>query len=128
MKKLILSLALMAAAGLAFAQVNVQRNELGSGTPGTQGVEQADFWSNGIYHAPQYMPGYPTAAVIFPRVVEVECKRDVLGGLNCNGYNWTPDMGRAEYLLVKPRIVEPVVPQVITRTIIKEVPVKKKGE
>lgn len=128
MKKLILAMALIASIGSVAAQgVAVQRNELGTGTPGEQGYEAATQWSNDIYHAPQYMPGFPTAATIWPRVVEVDCLQAGTY-LQCKGYNWTPDMGRAEYLMVKPRVTVLPEPKVITRTIIKEVEVKKPRE
>ncbi len=125
MKKLILLAALIGLAGSVLAQeVNVSREASGSGQPGTTGYENAKKWDNDIFHAPQYMPGYPTAAVLYPRIVEVQCKRS--GSLLvCKGYNWTPDMGRGEYLMVRPVIVPEVKPTVVTNTvtIIKEVPV-----
>lgn len=73
MKKLILSAILIGLAGIASAQVNVGRVENGSGQPNLKGYEGATKWDNNIYHAPQYMPGYPTAATLFPRVIEVKC-------------------------------------------------------
>lgn len=106
MKKLILSLAFMVVAGSVAAQsVNVQRNDFGSGTPGATGFESAIKWDNDLYYAPQYLPGYPTAATIWPRAVDVECKR-VGSMLNCKGYNWTPEMGRGEYLMIRPHITK----------------------
>lgn len=134
MKKLILSLALVAATGLAFAQVQIQRNEFGTGTPGAaQGFDKATPWTEGsdIYVVPQYLPGYPTAATIWPRVIDVDCEQtDARSPTNCKGFNWLPEMGRAEYLMIRPRIVKPIIvqPQIIERTIIREVPKKPKGE
>jgi hypothetical protein len=127
---------LLAASAASAQQVGVIRNELGSGTPGTEGYERAIPVAPGddILHAPQYMPFYPTAGVIWPRVVEVPCVRsgDVL---KCEGYQWQPKLGRGEYLFIKPIITEapaPVAPQLIIRevpiVILKEVPVKKKRE
>ena len=139
MKKLILTLALVGLTGSVLAQVNVTREALGSGQPGAQGYENATRWDNDIFHAPQYMPGYPTAAVLYPRVVDVECVRAV-SGLNCKGYNWLPELGRGEYLMIRPVIKEVPEPKVITkiytervevpviREVYIEVPVKKKGE
>jgi hypothetical protein len=130
MKKLILLATLIGIAGSVLAQqVNVSRESLGSGQPGASGVENATKWDNDIYHAPQYMPGYPTAAVLYPRIVDVQCTKSSTG-LNCKGYNWTPDMGRAEYLMIRTTVVpevKPVAPIVVTNTvtIIKEVPVKQ---
>jgi len=141
MKKLILAVTLAGIAGIVSAQdVTVSRENLGSGTPGFTGLENTTQWDNNIFHAPQYMPGYPTAAVLYPRVVEVPCERKD-GKLECKGYNWLPKLGRGEYLMIKPVVIEAQKPQIITNTVIKEVPgperirevyievpVKKKGE
>jgi len=138
MKKLILTLALVGLTGSVLAQqVNVGRNELGSGTPGVTGFELAGKWDNNIFHAPQYMPGFPTAATLYPRVIDVECTK-VATGLNCKGYNWMPEMGRGEYLMIRPVLApEPKVvtviknvpvPVTVTKEVFIEVPVKKKKE
>lgn len=136
MKKLISILALVVMAGSAMAQtVEVGREALGSGTPGAQGFENATKWGNDIYHAPQYMPGFPTAATLWPRVIDVQCTK-VGNVLNCDGYHWLPELGRGEYLMIRPIVKVDQKPQVVTKTIIKEVPVvvlkevpvKKKGE
>lgn len=135
MKKLILTLALAGLAGSVFAQVAVSREPLGSGQPGTVGIENAVKWDNDIYHAPQYMPGYPTAAVLYPRVVDVPCTKTATG-LNCKGYNWLPELGRGEYLMIRPVVTVAPTPVVVTNTVIRdvvrevlvEVPVKKKKE
>jgi hypothetical protein len=140
MKKLLMAV-LIGVAGVASAQtVSVKREQLGSGTPGLVGLENATRWDNNIFHAPQYLPGYPTAASLWARVVEVPCEK-AGDRLECKGYNWLPEMGRGEYLMIKPVIVEKQKPIVITNTIVKEVPgperirevyvevpVKKKGE
>lgn len=127
MKKLVLLAALIGLAGSVLAQeVTVSREPLGSGQPGATGTENATKWDNNILHAPQYMPGYPTAAVLYPRVVDVQCTKSITG-LNCKGYNWTPDMGRAEYLMIRPvvTVIPDVVPTLIISSVaIKEVPVK----
>lgn len=127
MKKLIslLTLAVLATPIIA-QQVNIGRQSGGSGSPEFTGVEQATHWDNDIYHAPQYMPGYPTAATLWPRVVDVDCEENGKV-LNCNGYHWTPNMGRGEYLMIhpvitpKPDVVTNTV--TVTNTIVKEVPV-----
>lgn len=121
--------------------LTIERNTLGSGAPSNMvgGFENATpILQNDIFHAPQYLPYHPTAASIWPRVVEVDCKRaaGATNDLVCQGYNWSPAMGRAEYLFIKPRIVTPVQPIVTPpvvvpgpeRIILKEVPVKKKRE
>jgi len=120
MKKLILAFALVGITGSVLAQVNLSNKELGSGTPGKTGFENAVKWDNNIFHAPQYMPGHPTAATLYPRVVDVECTK-VTSGLNCKGYNWMPAMGRGEYLMVNPVLApEPVV---VTKTVVVPGPV-----
>ena len=142
MKKVIALLAFCAVSG-AFAQASnevvantgartdlqtlpVIRNQLGTGTPApmiTVGNETAVYVDDGYYHIPQYLPTHPTAATIWPRVVEVECDK-VDGKVVCDGYHWLPKMGRAEYIMIIPRMrvkPEPVI-------VLKEVPVKKKKE
>lgn len=117
--------------------VVVMRVHLGSGTPGFVGFEPAVHLGDGVYHAPQYMPFYPTAGVIWPRVVEVECEKadDVF---SCNGYDWLPALGRGEYLYIRPftKVAPPATPDPVvivvpgperTRIILKEVPAKKQG-
>ncbi len=88
-------------------EVMIQRMPLGSGTPGKTGYENAVPVGNGLYHAPQYPPGHPTAATIWPRVVEVPCKKEG-DKLLCEGYQWLPAMGRGEYLYFKPVVAQPV--------------------
>lgn len=85
---------------IAFGQVGIDRIELGSGEPGQAGVENATAVTNDIYHVPQYLPGHPTAATIWPRVVDVPCRRTG-AALHCDGYQWTPRLGRAEYLFFR---------------------------
>lgn len=124
MKKLILAAAMVALTGSVFAiEVNVSREALGSGSPEQHGVENATKWDNDIYHAPQYMPGFPTAATLWPRVVDVRCDK-VGTTYNCDGYHWMPDLGRGEYLMIRPMVKRPdPAPVTVTNTIIKEVPV-----
>lgn len=88
-----------------FATVEIQRLYLGSGEPERPGYENATFVLNDVYHVPQYLPGLPTAASIWPRVIDVPCTRLPSGGLRCQGYSWSPAMGRAEYLYFRPVLV-----------------------
>ncbi len=112
----------------------VNRETLGTGVPGQQGLENNVFeYVDGTLHVPQYLPGNPTAATIWPRVVDVNCTKNVDGNvLTCEGYHWLPEMGRGEYLLLHPVVVEPPKPIIVEKTkvvtVIKEVPVKKKHE
>ena len=144
MKKLLLIVAALVASSAFAADVEVSRKGLGLGTPGTKlqnvGVENAKpvNTSPDVLHTPQYLAGFPTAATIWPRIVEVPCK-DSKGILACEGFHWTPDMGRGEYLFVTPKVVAEAEPKIIERTvlvpgpviekkILVEVPPKKKGE
>jgi hypothetical protein len=144
MKHLIIMAALAVTSTAFAAEVNVGKAVLGSGTPsnlvgGTENARVVDNAKveNNILHAPQYMPHFPTAATIWPRVVEVPCTKDSKGDLTCAGYNWSPSMGPGEYLFVSPKVVEAVKPTVVTKTVVVpgpvrevfvEVPVKKKKE
>lgn len=89
------------------SNVEIQRNMLGSGSPGEEagGYEKVDRVFNDVYHVPQYLPGTPTAATIWPRVIEVPCTRDAGGTLLCRGYEWLPEYGRGEYLFFRPVLV-----------------------
>lgn len=96
---LCVSLAAQAAAPLPRnTDLLIERVPFGSGLQNTTGMENAqpvaDF---GVWHVPQYMPGYPTAATIWPRVVLVHCKDGA-----CDGYAITPNMGPGEYLFFRP--------------------------
>jgi hypothetical protein len=115
----------------------IMRHQLGSGTPGFRGLEPATHMGEGIYHAPQYMPSFPTAGTIWPRVVEVECDRTPQGAFVCDGYDWLPSLGRGEYLFIRPMVkapapvVEKVIERVVPgpeRVILKEVEVKPKKQ
>ncbi len=141
MKKLSVIVAAFAVSTSFAAQVDLSKHVLGSGTPAfnASGYENAKIVENTrvenkILHSPQYMPNYPTAAPIWPRVVEVPCTKAANGDLKCEGYNWAPSMGRGEYLFVTPVVKEApkatVVKETVVvpgpeRVIIKEVPVKK---
>lgn len=141
MKKLFIMAALAVSTTAFAAEVNINRTGFGTGTPafsfGNSGLENAKVVNHdvSVLHAPQYMPYYPTAAVIWPRVVEVPCTKAADGKLTCDKYEWTPAMGRAEYLFItpvvkvepKPVIVKELVPGP-TVTVYKEVPVKPKNE
>ena len=93
-----------AAFGVAAQTVEIQRAPLGSGEPGMQGYEAAVLVSDDIYHVPQYLPGSPTAASVWPRAVRVLCRPDGQR-LLCDGYQWSPALGRGEYLYFIPVIV-----------------------
>ncbi|MDB5914249.1 MAG: hypothetical protein JWP22_2924 [Ramlibacter sp.] len=99
---------LAGARGQAFP-VEIERHAYGSGEPGQAGFENALAVENNIYHVPQYLAGYPTARTLWPRVVEVPCT-SVSAVTRCRGYNWTPAMGRSEYLYFRPVPVEPATP------------------
>lgn len=105
----------------AIQLVEIQRLAYGSGSQqfdpaldasASNAFETATPVADGLFHAPQYMPGYPTAAVIFPRVVEVPCYQVQPDALRCKGYYVTPAEGRGEYLFFHPVAVNAVVSQV----------------
>jgi hypothetical protein len=107
--------------------VTIETREFGSGSPGLKNDTGVNI-VNDIYHAPQYMPGYPTAASLWARVVDVPCTK--LGDeLTCKGYNWLPEMGRGEYLFFRPIVEEPKVVQtaqvVPVPAVVVETPIKK---
>ena len=72
MRKLLVSLALVAVSTVASAQHNVQNALLGTGNDDALTTKSFEVY-NDIYHVPQYMPGFPTAATIWPRVVKTKC-------------------------------------------------------
>lgn len=104
--KLLVTAIVLSLGPAAFGQVEIGRMLLGSGEPGQPGFENATPVYNNVYHVPQYLPGYPTAATIWPRVIEVLC-RQVEARLQCDGYYWTPKMGRGEYLYFVPVMAPP---------------------
>jgi hypothetical protein len=105
---IVLAAALCATAGAQPApeSLEIERRALGSGEPGQTGFESAVAVAPGenTYHVPQYLPGFPTAATLWPRIVRVRC-RQAASVLQCEGYQWIPAFGRAEYLYFVPEIV-----------------------
>lgn len=82
---------------------------LGSGIPAA-GQAPADVDAQHVadddFHAPNYLPGHPTAASLWPRVVRVPCRHDAKSGsLLCDGYDISPLRG--EYLYVRPFVPKP---------------------
>ncbi|GGH54031.1 hypothetical protein GCM10010975_10170 [Comamonas phosphati] len=76
----------------------IDRKLLGSGQQSAPGEEIAQpVGGYGVWHVPQYLPGYPTSATIWPRAVVVKCKNK-----RCEGYVITPQMGPGEYLFFIP--------------------------
>ena len=145
MKKILIMVALAASSAAFATEVKVGKTVLGTGTPvyNAKGLENAVVVDNAkvennILHVPQYLPYHPTAATIWPRVVEVKCMQTATI-LECESFNWTPSMGRAEYLFITPKIEQPKVVErhvpvivekevIVERKILVEVPVKKKSE
>ncbi len=109
--------------------VYVKDEAFGSGFPGMKGYTKASRLQGDVYFVPQYLPGNPTSEVIYPRVVNIPCKVGANNTLYCGGFHWLPSMGRGEFLFVRPVIVHAKKPTVVvvkqTRTILKEVPIKK---
>lgn len=138
-----LFLATHATAQVQWISADIEAKQLGSGTPAkavTIGDESAIIVRDGYYHVPQYMSQFPTATTLWPRVVEVLCDEDVQANtLKCDGYHWTPALGRGEYLMFVPKIrpkpeplPQPTAPACCTAPIVKiieiEVPRKKKNQ
>jgi outer membrane protein OmpA-like peptidoglycan-associated protein len=108
MKKIILSLCFAIFAISASAkEITIHGMAYGSGTQDVA-ITSADetYPGSGLYSVQSYMPGYPTAGVIYPRVIDVKCVEEANGKVDCDGYNWSPSMGRGEYLLVHPIITK----------------------
>jgi hypothetical protein len=100
----------------------IMRQQLGSGTPGFVSFEPATHLGEGIYHAPQYLPAYPTAATLWPRVLDVNCTKE-RNAFVCDGYNWMPAMGRGEYLFIRP--TAKAAPAVVERLVVVPGPVRE---
>ncbi len=100
------------------AHFEVERVPFGSGTPSatmTTGTEAAELVVDGLYHLPNYLPGFPTAATIWPRELPIECESDPRTGRpTCTGYRVLPAVGRGEYLFIRPVAkVMPLPPAVV---------------
>lgn len=121
MKNYLLIAALFVASAASAQNVIILNNEYGSGVQGNSGATNAYIVSNEIdptvYHAPQYLPYFPTAATIWPRVIEVPCREVGQNMVECDTYNWTPDMGRGEYLFFRRNVVVTQQPQVIIKEV-----------
>ena len=128
MSKLTTALLVILSTSALATEVHISSEPFGSGSPGGNqaGYEAAGKVAEGVYHAPQYMPGYPTAAVIYPRVIEVQCDHNDknVEVVECDGYHWKPEYGRGEYLFfTRAPVVEAPVPIVIEKTTEVQVPV-----
>ena len=92
----------------AVPDFQVRRMPFGSGTPAvavTNGTETALPVADGLYHVPNYLPGFPTAATIWPRELPLDCVRDADSGKpTCTGFEVYPATGRGEYLFVRPTL------------------------
>lgn len=136
MKTLIALTALLFSAASFAQNVVVQSQDLGTSIRTQQPTTELALpvLQNDIYHVPQYMPNYPTAASIWPRIVDVPCVQ-VGADLKCDGYEWSPKYGRGEYLFFHPVVAVPVqpsapqiVPVIVERKVYIEVPTKPKKE
>lgn len=82
----------------------IQRSHYGSGhLDNLPGVENSFQVVPGVFHAPQYLPYWPTAQSLWARVVDVDCEL----GKPCTGYSYLPEYGRAEYLFYRPKYRTP---------------------
>jgi hypothetical protein len=99
-----LALCSTVASAQAITEVLISRQQFGSGVqdlPIEDAVNAFPTADPGIFMVPSYMAGHPTAGTIYPRTVTVEC--DQRGTtLICDGYSWRPELGRSEYLFIRP--------------------------
>lgn len=87
---------------------DVTRKALGAGSPSPKeavGIDRAAPVADGLYHVPGAMPGFPTAATLWPRVVPVECNKNN-GKVVCGGYDVNLSQGRGEYIYIQPSVSE----------------------
>jgi hypothetical protein len=122
-----------AAVGLSVTReedIDVVRLPFGSGTPAadsTVGTEVALHVRDGLYHVPNYLPGSPTAATIWPREVPTECATDEeTRKPTCSGYRVYPQTGRGEYIFVRPVAKAPPAPPVVAPAPADPLPVARK--
>jgi hypothetical protein len=116
--------ALPARADDAAPAIRVMRVPLGSGTPSsgtTAGSEHAYEVAAGTYHVPNHMPGFPTAATIWPRQLLLGCV-EAQGELECDGFAVHPSIGRGEYIYVSPAVTAPPPAPAASEMLIIQVP------
>lgn len=93
-------------AAAAGGNFQIERMATGSGTPAvgeTNGTETAEHVADGLYHVSNFLPGFPTAATIWPREVPITCDMDRATQRKiCSGYRVIPAIGRGEYIFVRP--------------------------
>lgn len=100
MKK-IAAIMLVAAGVGAQAQdgrLTVENSILGSGVNNV-GNSLAVEVHHGVFHVLQYMPGFPTAATLWPTVIKHNCN---IPNKDCELFDYKPSYGRAEYLFFRP--------------------------
>lgn len=89
------------------------------------GVQQAVRVGPGnLYWVPGYLPGFPSAHVYSPRVVNVPCK-SISGGILCSGFSiHSQQVGnRGEFILFRPVIEKQVQQKVLVyKTTVIETP------
>ena len=130
MKSALLAVLLFSTTAFAAPTVIIKNEPLGDGPPDqnvTIGGTIAHYWGDGLYEVPGYMPGYPTASVLWPRVVSVPCVQQSDGVLECKGYEIQDQQWnhRGEYILFRPHLIPPLAPPVVNNystTVIKEQP------
>jgi hypothetical protein len=113
-----LFISLLLCTQVVFAQdLLINKEPLGSGTPVqvpdhiTVGNEIAVLIVDNMYFIPHYLADTPTSANIWARTIQVECERTE-AGIVCDGFNWSPSMGRGEFLYITPHIKEAILPKI----------------
>jgi hypothetical protein len=113
LRLIVLAAALALPLGMAHAndtgpvRIRVGGVPLGSGVPAVGRAPldtQAEHVADSDFHVPGVLPGHPTAAALWPRVVRVPCDA-VQGELRCSGYEISPMRG--EYIYLRPVVVTP---------------------
>jgi len=106
--------------------VTFENVPMGTGQPSnkTLGSTIGMYWGNGLFFVPGYLPGYPTAGVLWDRVIDVNCKK-VVGGLYCDGSTLHNQQvgNRGEYILYRPVIQDTPVTVVEKQTSVIEKPI-----
>lgn len=96
MRKLFITVLLAFISLSASAQYVVDNKLLGPGNF-ELGSSPAFKVLGDLYHVPQFMPGYPTSATIWPRVTKTKCRFETRT-IYCDPVRLTQFGDRAEYL------------------------------
>lgn len=101
MRKLFITVLLAVTSLAASAQYVVENKLLG---PGNYEIGSSPAFKvlGDLYHVPQFMPGYPTSATIWPRVTKTKCRFENRT-VYCDPVRLTQYGDRTEYLFFTER-------------------------